>query len=83
MLSTHAGPATLRCTVSQTGVFAAVVDREVDAVTILMSQGPLPERETVRSFGLIYAGRVASQEGVSKLVHTRPLYGFDTARVHA
>jgi hypothetical protein len=73
MLSTRAGPATLRCTVSQTGVFAAVVDREVDAVTTLMSQGPLPERQTVRSFGLIYAGRMASQEG-GELVHTRPPY---------
>jgi hypothetical protein len=71
MLSTRAGPATLRCTVSQTGVFAAVVDREVDTVTMLMSQEPLPERETDRSFGLIFAGRMASQEGV-ELVHYTP-----------
>jgi hypothetical protein len=60
MLGPRTELATLRCTVPSTGVFAAVIDQEVEAVTSLLSQEPKLVPERVRSYGLIYAGRLAS-----------------------
>jgi hypothetical protein len=70
MLDTGGGAGTLRCTVSRTGVFAAIVDQEVEAVTMLMSQEPLPPPERVRSYGLIYAGRATSLGVLSHTYYT-------------